>query len=62
LASIYNWKETKDDFFTKQESSHYLPIDKTNKMKAAKNSLPALTMMFFVFESIYNWNESETPL
>jgi hypothetical protein len=39
LASIYNWK-TKDDFFTKQESSHYLPIDKTNKMKAAKNSLP----------------------
>jgi hypothetical protein len=30
--------KTKDDFFTKQESSHYLPIDKTNKMKAAKNS------------------------
>jgi hypothetical protein len=21
LASIYNWKETKDDFFTKQEST-----------------------------------------
>jgi membrane protein required for beta-lactamase induction len=51
--------------FLKQESSHYLPIDKTNKMKAAKKFFTrvALTMIaIFVFESIYNWNESETPL
>jgi hypothetical protein len=41
--------------------SHYLPIDKTNKMKAAKKFFTrvALTMIaIFVFESIYNWNES----
>jgi hypothetical protein len=44
--------------------NHYLPIDKTNKMKAAKKFFTrALTMIaIFVFESIYNWNESETPL
>jgi hypothetical protein len=63
LASIYNWKETKDDFL--RSRNQYLPIDKTNKMKAAKKFFTrvALTMIaIFVFESIYNWNESETPL
>jgi hypothetical protein len=32
-------KETKDDFL-RSRNQNYLPIDKTNKMKAAKNSLP----------------------
>jgi membrane protein required for beta-lactamase induction len=38
-----------------------LSTDKTNKMKAAKKFFTrvALTMIaIFVFESIYNWNES----
>jgi hypothetical protein len=40
--------------------SHYLPIDKTNKMKAAKILYQSSTDYdrYFVFESIYNWNES----
>jgi hypothetical protein len=61
VASIYNGKKPKM-IFLRSRNQDYLPIDKTNKMKAAKKFFTTDYDRYFVFESIITGTNPETPL